>query len=324
VAGGRFRGLCWAGFLAAVVLAALPGCGGDPEESDAAGLVEAMLADLPVVDGSTSTWPMRVLLMCGLLDIPCDWQGEAFAPERWVAPREGSSPEARLIEEHTVTSGTHGAYESLLAGSADVIIVARAPSDEELAAADAAGVGLEVRPVARDAFVFLVHGGNPVTGLTLEQVRGIYSGQIVDWAEVGGPSRPIQPYQRDAASGSQELMLRLVMGGVPMIDAPDWLMLYAMTGPFTALAWDEAGIGYSVYYYAEFMQPESEVVMLGVEGVVPAASTIADGTYPLVAEVFAVMRAGDGGSGRALFDWLLTEEGQRAIAGTGYVPLPDP
>jgi phosphate transport system substrate-binding protein len=304
----------------ALVVATLAGCDGAPDSSDSAGLVRAILADLPVVDGSTSTSPMRALLLCGLLEIPCGWREDAFSPERWVAPVDPDSPEARLIEEHAVTSGTHGSYESLVAGNADVIIVARAPSDEESAAAAAAGVELDVRPVALDAFVFLVNGGNPVKGLTLEEIRGIYSGGITDWSEVGGPSLPIQPYQRDPTSGSQELMLRLVMGGLPMVEAPDWLMLYAMTGPFNALAWDVSGIGYSVYYYAEHMQPDSDVEMIAVDGARPTPETIARGVYPLVAEVYAVARAGETGSARAFFDWLITEEGQQAIADTGYLP----
>ena len=326
------RRFVWVAVGAAVFVAA--GCGGSGAEpssttppastSSPAELRAAVLADLPVVDGSTSTLPMRMLLLCGLLDIPCDWAGEpSWSPELYVWPLEPDSTGAARLSEHVVNTGTHDAYLGLVSGASDVIIVAREPSDEERAAAEAAGLTLEVRPVALDAFVFLVNGENPVDDLTLEQIRGIYSGQVTDWAQVGGPSLPLQPYQRDATSGSQELMMRLVMKGTPMIEAPDWLVLWAMTGPFTALATDASGIGYSVYYYAEYMQPDSdEVAMIGVEGVLPTGDTIASGAYPLVAEVYAVIRRGDGGSARAFFDWLVTDEGQQAVAATGYVPLP--
>jgi phosphate transport system substrate-binding protein len=326
------RRFVWVAVGAAVFVAA--GCGGPGAEpspttspastSSPAELRAVLRADLPVVDGSTSTLPMRMLLLCGLLDIPCDWAGEpSWSPELFVLPVESDSAGAAQLTEHVVNSGTHDAYLSLVSGASDVIIVAREPSDEERAAAEAAGLTLEVRPVAWDAFVFLVNGANPVDDLTREQIRGIYSGQVTDWAQVGGPGLPIQPYQRDPTSGSQELMMRLIMGGTPMIEAPDWLVLWAMTGPFTALATDPSGIGYSVYYYAEYMQPDSdEVAMIAVNGVLPTADTIASGEYPLVAEVHAVIRAGDGGSARALFDWLVTDEGQQAVAATGYVPLP--
>jgi phosphate transport system substrate-binding protein len=267
---------------------------------------------------------MRMLLLCGLLDVPCDWAGEpSWSPELFVWPLDPESGGAARVTEHVINSGTHDAYLSLVSGDSDVIVVAREPSDAERAAAEAAGLALEVRPVALDAFVFLVNGGNPIDDLSLDQLRGIYSGQITDWAQLGGPSLPIQPYQRDPTSGSQELMMQLVMKGTPMIEAPDWLVLWAMTGPFTALATDASGIGYSVYYYAEYMQPDSDAVaMIAVEGVLPDAGAIAAGEYPLTAEVYAVIRGGEGGSARAFFDWLLTAEGQQAVAATGYVPLP--
>jgi phosphate transport system substrate-binding protein len=96
-----------------------------------------------------------------------------------------------------------------------------------------------------------------------------------------------------------------------------------MSGPFEAIARDEAGIAYSVYYYADndmaFVGQAVEVI--SVAGVLPTAETIASGDYPLVTEVYAAIRAGDGGSARAFFEWLLTDDGQQAVAGTGYVPL---
>ena len=322
--------------LAATLLAAAAACSDDSgpgasttasagtSSTNVADLRAAILADLPVIDGSTSTEPMRMLLVCGLVATPCDWTGDpAYSPERWVRPRDPDSDPAQRVVEHVVTSGTHDSYLSLVAGASDVIVVARAPSDEEQAAAEAAGIGLEVKAVALDAFVFLVNGGSPVGDLTIDQIRGIYSGRITDWSQLGGPALAIQPYQRDPTSGSQELMLRLVMGDLAMVEAPDWLMLYAMIGPFNALATDPGGIGYSVYYYAEFMQPESNAVrMIAVEGVFPTAVTISTGEYPLVAEVYAVVRSGEFGSARAFFDWLTTDDGQQAVAATGYVPLP--
>jgi phosphate transport system substrate-binding protein len=117
-------------------------------------------------------------------------------------------------------------------------------------------------------------------------------------------------------------MKTLVMGDTPMIDAPDWLMGYSMMAPFTLLSHDVAGIGYSVYYYAANMQPLETVSMIAIDGVVPSVSSIADGSYPLVTEVFAVVRAEDDNSAGVLVDWLRTADGQAAIEATGYVALP--
>ncbi len=287
----------------------------------AAQLVELIASDPPVVDGSTSTQPMRMLLVCRLLDVDCDWMDMGLSTHRVIVP-DADSPPARQAFDLVPTSGTHGSYLSLISGESDLIVVARPPSDDEIASAAATGMEFDIHPIALDAFVLLVNEEGPVTNLSLDQIRGIYSGEITDWDEVGGPAAPIQPYRRNETSGSEQLMKQLVMGDAPMVEAPDWLLGFSMIAPFTSLSHDPLGLGYSVYYYAAFMQPLEMVSMIGVNGVVPSSESIGNGTYPLVTEVYAVIRTGEEGAPRAMFDWLVTSDGQDTIAATGYVKLP--
>ena len=79
------------------------------------------------------------------------------------------------------------------------------------------GVEFEYTPVGREGFVFLVNASNPVDSLTIEQVKGIYSGKITTWKEVGGNDEPIQAYQRNSNSGSQSMMVRF-MGDTPLMN----------------------------------------------------------------------------------------------------------
>jgi phosphate transport system substrate-binding protein len=284
-------------------------------------LLEVIAVDPPMVDGSTSTQPLRMLLVCHLLDLDCDWLDTGLSNHRIIVPGE-DSPQAAQAFDRVPTSGTHGSYLSLISGESDLILVARPPSDDEISTATAAGIEFDLHPIAFDAFVFLVNEEGPVTNLSLDQIRQIYTGEITSWDELGGPAAPINPYRRNETSGSEELMKRLVMTGTPMVEAPDWLLGFSMIAPFTALSHDPLGIGYSVYYYAAFMQPLETVSMIGINGVVPSGESIRNGTYPLVTEVYAVIRSGEEGPPRAMFDWLVTSDGQDAIAATGYVGLP--
>ena len=63
-----------------------------------------------------------------------------------------------LVQVH----GTSEAYINLINNRADLVLVARSPSEDELILAVRLGVQLDVRPVALDAFVFLLNGENPV------------------------------------------------------------------------------------------------------------------------------------------------------------------
>ena len=281
----------------------------------------------PRVDGSTSAHPLQIMLVCRILGVPCVWyEGDMFDPTRRMIPDPEFKGSAELVEKifSIQHHGTHDAYMNLIHGDADIILVARLPSQDELQAAQLRGVDLEVVPVALDAFVFLVNKDNPVEDLTLESIRAIYTGEITQWSELVGRVGEIHTYQRNRNSGSQELMEKLVMRGAPMLESPDMILL-SMMGPINAISEDPLGIGYSVYFYAAFMYPHERIKMIAIDGVPPTSTNIADRSYPLTTEVYAVIRsdASQQSMARLFWDWLLTDEGKEAIAASGYVPNHD-
>lgn len=317
------------------------------------------IENLPVVDSSTSAQPLTALLLYRVLGMGARWAGSLDGPRfLHTAPIPGESPEearsrSQRIHRCMPMTGTHLAYVNLIRGldgwkepdgserhgvaRADLILVAREPSQDEIELARRERVELDVRPVARDAFVFIVNDQNPVSGLTLDQVRAIYTGAVKNWKDVGGSDAAIRAYTRDRNSGSQELMEKLVMKGAKMIEGPDIMNLTSMMGPFNRINADKNGIGYTVFYYEAAMAPprsatqrssvrpggERRRKVLAVNGVAPAPRTIADGTYPLVTDVYAVVRKDTPADHPAvrLRDWLLTPEGQAVVAESGYVPI---
>ena len=221
--------------------------------------------------------------------------------------------------------GTHPGYVALSERRADFCLLARRPSAAEQAAAKERSVTFDVRPVALDAFVFLAHRANPVKGLSTEQLKKIYTLDILDWKEVGGHDRPIRAYQRNETSGSQQLMRSVFVKGTPIRKPGRGLVRDGMGGPFGALTGDQDGIAYSVYFYEHFMAASPYTRALAVDGVEPTSETIRSRKYPYVTEVYAVIRKDepeDSGA-RKLRDWLLSGEGQAVVAESGYVPLPE-
>ncbi|MBW8382526.1 MAG: substrate-binding domain-containing protein, partial [Youngiibacter sp.] len=146
----------------------------------------------PRIDGSTATIPLSQGIAGELLGL--------------------SAEEAKAFIKHNTT---HNAYVNLMDGKADIIFVTE-PSAEVLTMAKDKGIELEVVPVVKEAFVFLLNVDNPVDVLTQKQIQDIYQGKIVNWKDVGGPDREIIAYQRPDNSGSQTLMLSQVMKGLPI------------------------------------------------------------------------------------------------------------
>jgi ABC-type phosphate transport system substrate-binding protein len=262
------------------------------------------------------------MIACEIYAVECHWIDTPFGnTPRMIAPIDEDHPIDEIWH-----NGTHSGYVNLIDGETELILVARRPSDSELAEAAAAGVELDVRPVALDAFVFVANINAPASDLPLETIRGIYSGEITHWDQAvsGAPAEPITTYKRNENSGSQELMESLVMKETPMVETSDLLILMSMMEPINMLSLDELGIGYSVYFYAEHIFPAPEVRLLAVDGIAPTAQSISDGTYPLATEVYVAILSDEPPESRAtqLRDWLLTDDGQKAVAKSGYVPLP--
>ncbi len=306
----------------------------------------------PRVNGSTSAHPLAMTIACRLLEAEYEWTKKHPSYYSWGGYTPwGVNPEFRLAQYRllaarkpvekarlggiintmiAVHSGTHGAYMTLLGKQADLILVARKPSADELKAATKANVEFDVRPVALDAFVFIVHRSNMVRNLSTDQLKKVYTGKIRNWKNLGGTDNPIQPYQRNRNSGSQVLMQSVFMKGKPVesrLDDKTWvqhIMLQGMGGPYNRLSRDTFGLAYSVYFYEHFMAGSPYTCTLAVDGVQPTYETISSGKYPYVTKVYVVVRKDQAADTHPLKlrDWLLSKEGQQVVRESGYVPLP--
>ena len=227
-------------------------------------------------------------------------------------------------------SGTVDAYQRLIQGDTDLIFAA-APSQEQLDMAAQAGVELHLTPIGREAFVFFVNSKNPVEGLTVEEVQGIYTGQITNWSQVGGKNQSIRPFQRQENSGSQSALLRL-MEGLPLIEPEQEDRVGDMGGIIRDVAdyrnYANA-IGFSFRFYASEMEANDQIRLLALDGVVPTKETIRDGSYPISDSFYAVTAAPIGQPDPresdpqldAFLRWILSEQGQRIIEASGYVGI---
>ena len=245
----------------------------------------------------------------------------------YAAMAQGMYPEtvARAYQ-YLDTDGSDVIYEELLTGKRDLIF-ALAPSKKQAEEAEQAGVQYELTPFCMDAFVFFVNADNPVDGLTTEQIRGIYSGRITDWKEVGAlSSTKIVPFQRNEGSGSQTTLQKL-MGDTPIMPPLKEDHLGGMGDIINDTANYRnyrAALGFSFRYYATELLRNDQIKLLSVDGVAPTVENIRNGSYPLVATAYMVTAHPRSENERKIVDFMLSPEGQKLVEDTGYVPLGAP
>jgi len=257
--------------------------------------------DLPRIDGSTANIPLCSLMLQRAAGM--------------------SAADADVTADKFTT--TPNAYLNLVQGKTDLLLAYEADEGTKQSIMDS-GVELEYHPIGRDALVFLENAINPVKNLATKQIQDIYQGKITNWKDMGGNDQSIVAYQRAAASGSQALMIKLVMGNLKLMDAPQDLYPAEMGGLIDALgSYNNAGnaLGYSVYYYAKNMYNQPGLGFLSVDGVAPSNDTIRDGSYPFVNEFYAVVRKDCDSNTRKLLDWILSDAGKQCVTDAGYVGI---
>jgi ABC-type phosphate transport system substrate-binding protein len=277
----------------------------------------------PVIDGSTSTQPVGIVLAATIFGTTYGYTDQQDGSKKMFAVSTSKPALADSINNIIVKHNTtHDAYVNVIKGTAGLGLIARVPSTDEVALADSLKVKLNVIPFALDAFVFLGNRKNPVDNITLENIKKIYTGAITDWTSLGGNALKIRPYQREKNSGSQEMMISLVMKETPIISSTDMVVL-GMMGPFNVLNTDTAGIGYTVYFYGKNMAPEQYVKFLSVDGVAATSENIRNHTYPLWAEVYLVSRTDLDPTCNSAYirEMILSPRGQEIIKRCGYVPI---
>lgn len=205
--------------------------------------------------------------------------------------------------------GSSAGIEAVAKGTADIGTSSRDLKDEE------SGLGLVDTPIAYDAIAVVVNPRNPVRGLTKDEVKAIFRGEIVNWSEVGGPDMPIGLVNRDEASGTREAFLKIVM------DKESFernAVVLPGTGQVRAVVGDAPGaVGYISLGFVT-----SEVKALAIDGVVPSAETVESGEYPIRRILHFFTKGEPSGLAREFIAFVVSEEIQEGVVrDAGFLPV---
>jgi len=168
--------------------------------------------------------------------------------------------------------------------------------------------------LASDGIAIVTDPANPVTGLTKDQVRQIFAGEITDWQDVGGPDEDIIVVAREEGSGTRGAFEELVMGESLITNRA---ILQSSNGAIrTTIAITPDAIGFVSFGYLD-----SSVKALEIDGVAATVANVLNASYPISRPLYFLTKVAPTGVVKAFIDYCLSSEGQAIVKGEGYISV---
>ena len=226
-----------------------------------------------------------------------------------------------------VTGGGSGTgIAAIFNGTCDIAESSRALEEKEVQQASATGMAIHETVVALDGIVVVVHPSNPVSALTMDQLREIFMGNVKRWSAFGGEDRPIVLLSREVNSGThiffKEHVLRRGKNKGPEEFAPAALMMPSSYAIAEETARNENAIG---YYGLGYISPRQKVLSVAPDdrstAVAPTIESVRANAYPISRPLYFFTRGEPAGTVKDFLAFALSPEGQKIVRETDFVPV---
>jgi phosphate transport system substrate-binding protein len=210
--------------------------------------------------------------------------------------------------------GSSAGIEAVSAGTTQIGTSSRDLKDEEKT------LGLVDTPIAYDGIAVIVSPENPISDLSVEQLRAVFSGEITNWKQLGGTDRPIELVNRDEASGTREAFKKIVMGDTLFDRRAAVLPGTGQVRDVVARA--PGAIGYISLGFVEPRFNNVPVKALKVDGVAPSEKTVADQSYPIGRRLHFFTKGEPTGLTKQYIEFVLSDAIQKGVVvDAGFIPV---
>lgn len=237
--------------------------------------------------------------------------------QRWAETYMKEDPGVTI----QVTGGGSGTgIAALINGSTDIAEASRPMKPEEIEMLkDKRREEVLELAVAVDGLAVYLHEQNPVDELTLGQLKGIYTGALKSWKDVGGRDERILLYGRENNSGTYVYFKEHVLDNAdytPMVQT-----LPGTAAVINAVSKDPRGIGYGGIAYAKgvkHLRVKKDPASPAVE---PTMENVLQARYPISRFLYWYFAGAPSGDLKAFAEWVLSDGGQELVENVGYYPL---
>ncbi len=217
----------------------------------------------------------------------------------------------------SVSGGGSGVgIAALLDKRTDIADASRKIEEKEVKEANAKGIYPKEYVIAKDGILIILNKSvTGITNLTMDQLKGIFTGKIKNWKEVGGNDASIVVVSRDTSSGTYETVNMLVLKGEkPTQDA---LMTASNNAEATTVGTTPNSVGYIGIGYKD----TAAVNIVSVENITASKETVLNGKYKIARNLQMYTDGPAKGDVKNFIDFVLSPEGQKIVEEEGFVAL---
>lgn len=170
--------------------------------------------------------------------------------------------------------------------------------------------------IAIDGIGIIAHKTNKVKSLTMDQLRGIYTGKITNWKEVGGKDTPIVVVSREDGSGTRDAFQEIV--GYESTELTKDAQISDGNGNIKAtVAGNENAIGYTSFSYLD-----DSIHIPQIDGIDATAANAKNGKYKLARPFLLVYKEDKlSENGKKFIEYISSEDGQKVVEEEGLITI---
>jgi len=247
--------------------------------------------------------------------------------QAWAEAYPQVNPEVAVA----VSGGGSGTgIAAMINGTVDIANASRKMEEKEIKLAESNGQHPVEHLVGFDALAVFINKNNPITTLSIEQLRDIYGrgAKITKWSDLGVKvpgcdSDRIVVASRQNNSGTYAYFKETVLGEKGKYRTGT-LDMHGSKEVVDLVEKTACAIGYSGLAYAtDHVRKICIATETGGPCVVPSVATASDHSYPIARPLFMYTNGEPQGEIKNYLDWILSDTGQCILLKKGYAPVRD-
>lgn len=177
--------------------------------------------------------------------------------------------------------------------------------------------------IGKDALTIIVNKSNPINNISIDDVRGVFTGRIKNWDTFSGQKKLIQVVNRESGSGTRGLFEEVIMQVVLQDKTKKFvpMSLKSVVNNSNAEVKETIKLIPNSIGYVSVGYVDDSVKVLNIDSISPSYENIVNNSYPLVRNLYFLVKDDQDKKLKRFLNYVLSEEGQSLILKEGFLPV---